>query len=90
MDLILFLGIFIVVLVLTQALFMLIRSRFNPEVVRLKREIGALSATRNGASGVDIVKKRTLSQIPWLNEILINLKAPTISRMETAPSSRPM
>ena len=39
MDLILFLGIFIVVLVLTQALFMFIRSRFNPEVVRLKREI---------------------------------------------------
>lgn len=82
MDLILFTGIFIVVLVMTQALFLLVRSRFNPEVVRLKREIGALSAGRNGATGVDIVKKRTLSQIPWFNEILVNLKAPTISRME--------
>ncbi len=82
MDLILFTGIFIVVLVLTQAVFLLVRSRFNPEVVRLKREIGALSAGRNGASGVDIVKKRTLSQIPWFNKILVNLQAPTISRLE--------
>jgi tight adherence protein B len=82
MDLILFLGIFIVVLVLAQALFMFVRSRFNPEVVRLKREISTLSAGRNGASGVDIVKKRTLSQIPWFNEILVNLRAPTISRLE--------
>jgi tight adherence protein B len=82
MDLILFLGIFIVVLVLAQALFMFVRSRFNPEVVRLKREISTLSAGRNGASGVDIVKKRILSQIPWLNKILVNLQAPTISRLE--------
>jgi len=82
MDIILFLGIFIVALVLAQALFMLIRSRFNPEVVRLKREISTLSTSRNGARGVDIVKKRTLSQIPWLNDILVNLKAPTISRLE--------
>jgi tight adherence protein B len=82
MDLILFLSIFIVVLVLAQALFMFVRSRFNPEVVRLKREISTLSAGRKGASGVDIVKKRTLSQLPWLNKILVNLQAPTISRLE--------
>jgi len=82
MDLILFLGIFIIFLVLAQALFMFIRSRFNPEVVRLKREISTLSTRRDGATGIDIVKKRTLSQIPWLNEILVNLQAPTISRLE--------
>lgn len=82
MDLILFLSIFIAVLVLAQALFMFIRSRFNPELVRLKREISTLSASRNGASEVDIVKKRTLSQLPWLNKILVNLQAPTISRLE--------
>ena len=82
MDLILFVGIFIVVLVMLQALFLFVRSRYNPEVVRLKREIGALSATHNGAAGVDIVKKKTLSQIPWLNEILVNVQAPTISGLE--------
>ncbi len=85
MDLILFLGIFIVVLVLAQALFMFVRSRFNPEVVRLKREISTLSAGRNGASGVDIVKKRTLSQIPWLNEILVNLQSADDQPPGTAP-----
>jgi len=82
MDIILFIGIFIAVLVTLQALFLLVRSRYNPEVVRLKREIGALSAAHNGAAGVDIVKKKTLSQIPWLNEILMNVQAPTISSLE--------
>jgi tight adherence protein B len=82
MDLILFSGIFIVALVAIQALFMMIRSSFTPEVHRLKREIDALSGTRMGGLGVDIVKKRTLSEIPWLNEILLKFKVPTISRME--------
>lgn len=82
MDLILFVGIFSVALALTQALFFLVESQFKPEVRRLKRQIGVLSEDRDSASGVNIVKKRTLSQIPWFNEILINLKAPTIFRIE--------
>jgi tight adherence protein B len=82
MELILFVGIFIVALVAIQALFMMIRSSFTPEIHRLKREIDALSGTRMGGLGVDIVKKRTLSEIPWLNEILLKFKVPTISRME--------
>ena len=70
MDLILFVVIFIVVLAVIQSLFMLLRSgRFNPEVGRLRKEIKGLSADRAGAGGVDIVKKRTLSSIPWLNEV---------------------
>jgi tight adherence protein B len=82
MDLILFVGIFIVALFVIQALFMMIRSRFTPEVHRLKREIDALSQSRMGGPAVDIVKKRTLSEIPWFNEILLNFKLPTISRLE--------
>ena len=83
MDLILFAGIFIAALALTQALLMLIRSRFNPEVVRLKREIGALAASGyNGSAGVDIVRKKTLSEIPWLNAVLMNLGTPTIGGLE--------
>ena len=62
---------------------MLLRSgRFNPEVGRLRREIKGLSADRAGAGGVDIVKKRTLSAIPWLNEALLGLQVPTLSRLE--------
>lgn len=83
MDLILFAVIFIIVLAVTQSLFMLMRSgRFNPEVGRLRKEIKGLSADRAGASGVDIVKKRTLSSIPWLNEALLGHKVPTLSRLE--------
>lgn len=83
MDLILFVVIFIAVLAVTQSLFMLMQSgRFNPEVGRLRREIKGLSADRSGAGSVDIVKKRTLSSIPWLNQTLLGLKVPTLSRME--------
>ena len=63
-------------------LLMLLRSRFSPEVGRLRREIKGLSADRAGASGVDIVKKRVLSEIPWLNEALLGHKMPTLSRLE--------
>ena len=82
MDLVLFVVIFIVVLAVTQSLFMLVRSRFNPEVDRLRKEIKSLSSERAAAGGVDIVKRRTLSEIPWLNEILLGLHVPTLSRME--------
>jgi tight adherence protein B len=82
MEWILFIGIFIASLVILQTLFMVIRSRYNPEVARLRQEIGALSAARIGGAGVDIVKKRTLSEIPWLNRLLLDLRVPTVSRME--------
>ena len=82
MDLILFVVIFVVVLAVAQSLLMLLRGRFNPEVGRLRREIKGLSADRAGASGVDIVKKRVLSSIPWLNEALLGHKMPTLSRLE--------
>ena len=82
MDLILFVTIFIVALGLTQMLFMLFRSRFSPEVGRLRRELSALTAGGRQASGVDIVKKRTLSEIPWFNTKLLNLQVPTLNRLE--------
>jgi tight adherence protein B len=82
MEWVLFIGIFIASLVVLQTLFMVIRSRYNPEVARLRQEIGALSAARVGGAGVDIVKKRTLSDIPWLNSVLLDLKVPTVSRLE--------
>jgi tight adherence protein B len=82
MDLILFITIFIVVLGLTQMLYLLFRSRFSPEVGRLRKEISVLAAGGRPAGGVDIVKKRTLSEIPWLNTKLLNLQAPTLNRLE--------
>jgi tight adherence protein B len=83
MDLILFFFIFIVVLAVTLSLFLLLQSgRFSTEVGRLRKEIKGMSADRAAVSGVDIVKKRTLSEIPWLNDFLLGLKVPTLSRME--------
>lgn len=82
MDLILFVTIFIVALGLTQMVFMLVRARFSPEVGRLRKEISVLAAGGRPTGNVDIVKKRTLSEIPWLNARLLNLKAPTLNRLE--------
>ena len=82
MDLILFVTIFIVALGLTQMLMILFKSRFSPEVGRLRKEMSVLAAGGRPAGGVDIVKKRTLSEIPWLNSQLLNLKVPTLNRLE--------
>jgi len=82
MDLILFVTIFIVALGLTQMVFILVRGRFSPEVGRLRKEISILASGGRQAGGVDIVKKRTLSEIPWLNARLLNLQAPTLNRLE--------
>lgn len=82
MDLILFVTIFIVVLGLTQMLFILVRGRFSPEVGRLRKEISVLAAGGRATGNVDIVKKRTLSDIPWLNTKLLGVKAPTLNRLE--------
>ncbi len=82
MDLILFVTIFIVALGLTQMVFILVRGRFSPEVGRLRKEISVLASGGRQAGGVDIVKKRTLSEIPWLNERLLNIKTPTLNRLE--------
>jgi hypothetical protein len=82
MDLILFVTIFIVALGLTQMVFILVRGRFSPEVGRLRKEISALASGGRATANVDIVKKRTLSEIPWLNERLLNLKAPPLNRLE--------
>ncbi|MCU0554359.1 MAG: type II secretion system F family protein [Syntrophales bacterium] len=82
MDLILFITIFIVALGLTQMLFILFRSRYSPEVGRLRKEMSVLAAGGRAAGNVDIVKKRTLSEIPWLNTKLLNLQVPTLNRLE--------
>jgi tight adherence protein B len=82
MNLILFVVIFIVVLAVIQSLLMLMRSRFNPEVGRLRKEIKALSADHVRPGDINIVKKRTLSEIPWLNEKLLGFRMSTFSRLE--------
>ena len=82
MDLILFIVIFVVALALILTLLMVLQGRFNPEVGRLRKEIKGLSVERAAPGGVDIVKKRTLSSIPWLNAVLLGLRFPTLSRME--------
>lgn len=82
MDWILFVVVFIAVLAVIQSFLMLMRSRFSPEVGRLRKEIKALSADHKRPDDIDIVKKRTLSEIPWLNEALLGFRVPTLSRLE--------
>ncbi|HTZ41545.1 MAG TPA: type II secretion system F family protein [Syntrophales bacterium] len=82
MNWILFVIIFIVVLAVIQSLFVLLRSRSNPGVGRLRMEIKALSSDQRRRDDVNIVKKRTLSEIPWFNEMLLNFRLPTLNRLE--------
>lgn len=82
MDWVLFVVIFIAVLAVIQSLFVLLRSRVNPEVGRLRKEIKALSQDQRQPGDVNIVKQRKLSEIPWFNEVLLKFRMPTLNRME--------
>ena len=77
-------------LAVIQALFMLLRSRFNPEVGRLKQEIGALSADRIGGTGVDIVKKTHPERDPLVQRDPARSSRCRRSAAWRGSSSRPM
>lgn len=78
----LFVSIFLVILILTQAVFFLIRNRFNPELTRLRRELSGISGSENIRENIDLAKKRELSSIPWLNEFLLRVQIPLFSKLE--------
>jgi tight adherence protein B len=47
-----------------------IRAIYNPERKRLRRRLERLSAEQSGSLPIDIVRKRVLSEVPWLDALL--------------------
>jgi tight adherence protein B len=67
-------GIFLAILLLIEGAYLVVRNRINPEVKHLRERLKALSLTNYSEKEVDLLRKKTLSQVPWLNRLLLSLR----------------
>lgn len=80
MDILIGLGVFIATVLLIEGIFLTIRAFKNPERQRLQAKLKELSFEEYQKTSTDIERKRVLSRLPWLNDLLVKL--PFILRLE--------
>jgi tight adherence protein B len=69
------LAIFIVILLFIEGSFLVFRRMRNPEKKRVQMRLKALSsATGYENQSIDIVRKSFLSEVPWLNWVLLSFR----------------
>jgi tight adherence protein B len=74
MNILLAIGLFIVVLLMIEAGYLVLRNIWNPEKQLIRQRLNAITATVEEYEMIDISRKRSYSQIPWLNRILSRLR----------------
>jgi len=74
--------IFIAVVLLIEGLFLLWRIWRNPEKRRVKEQLRQLSGEPYGRRDINIVRQRIMSDIPWFNRLLLNIRLPLIYQLE--------
>jgi len=74
MNILLTVGLFIVVLLMIEAGYFGLRSIWKPEKQLVRRRLNSITATVEEDEMIDISRKRSFSQIPWLNRILSRLR----------------
>jgi tight adherence protein B len=67
-------GIFLVILLLVEGTYWVVRNRMNPEAKHLRERLKVLSLTNYSEKEVDLLRKKTLSQVPWLNRLLLSIR----------------
>jgi tight adherence protein B len=65
---------FVVVLLLLQAGFLAFRGMQNPERREVQRRLKVLSSTEFENESIDILRKNLLSDVRWLNQVLLNFR----------------
>ncbi len=80
MELLIGAGVFALTLLLVYVGSFFVKKIYKPEQQEVHRRLKTLSTTGGRNEAIDILKKRILSDIPWLNDKL--LKAPFIVRLE--------
>ena len=92
MEILIGLGVFLLTLLVIHQGYFFVKKIYKPEQRKVHQRLRTLSTSGQGSEAVDILKKKTLSEIPWLNEML--LKASFIQRLERmhvqAATSRPL
>ncbi len=72
MDLLIGIGTFIFIVLLIEGGYFLFRTLRSPEEKEIRRRLNALTSLEY--ESVDIVRKRVLSEVPWLNRKLLKLR----------------
>jgi len=74
MKLFIWLGLFAVAALVIEESWFVIRAIWKPELKQVQRRLRALSSARYKNEAIDLVRKKTLSEVPWLNRILYGVK----------------
>ncbi len=82
MEFLLVFFIFIAIVLLIEGVFLLSRSWWNREARRVKAQLRQLSVEKFGQEGVDLERRRMMSEIPWFNRFLLGLRLPIIEWIE--------
>jgi tight adherence protein B len=82
MNLVIGIAIFVTLVLFIEGSIYTVRAIHNPERKQLRRRLRRFSSEQNGDQAIDIVRKRVLSEIPWLNAILLNIPGvPYVARL---------
>jgi tight adherence protein B len=89
MNLVIGIAIFTTLVLLIEGSIVAVRTIHNPERKRLRRRLERLSFEQNDSLPIDIVRKRVLSGVPWLNVLLSRTPGiESIGRMLEQANSR--
>ncbi len=80
METLIVIGVFFLTLLLIYGGSVLVKKAYKPEQRQIHKRLRFLSMSERGNEKINILKKRILSEIPWLNEVL--LKTSFIARFE--------
>ncbi len=74
MNLMTIIAVFILVLGFIEAVYLAFKTTRNPEKKEVRRRLSALSFASQQNEEIDIVRKRMLSEVPWLNRVLLGFR----------------
>lgn len=80
MEIIIGIGIFITTVFLIEGGYFAFKTLQNSELKKTRRRLRTLSSGKYGDEEIDILRKRALSQIPWLNRIFLQM--PRLSSLD--------
>lgn len=80
MEIMIGIGVFLFTLLFIYALYYTIKRLYKPEDRKVRERLRRFSLTALPGERTDILKKKILSEIPWLNRILLNISF--IARLE--------
>src|SRR5919198_2769011 len=72
MNLLVGIAIFTTLVLFIEGSIFAVRAIHNPERKNLRQRLQRFSAEQNSGQPIDIVRKRMLSELPWVNAVLMN------------------